>query len=96
MKQRHISKSIVCLFVFAAATNEMKLDLQYTLCTYTVADPGGCRIGRGPPPPNPPFFRPIFVFLADFCYFRARHRGIWIPGPSFSQILDPPLRTCIL
>ena len=42
-----------------------------------VADPEGGRIGRGPPP----FFRPIFVFFADFCYFRARHRGIWIPGP---------------
>ena len=42
---------------------------------------GGGRIGRAPL-----FFRPIFVFLADFCYFRARHRGIWIPGP-------PPLFT---
>ena len=49
----------------------------------TVADPGG-RIGRGPP-----FFRPIFVFLADFCYFRARHRGIWIPGPPPPLFTDP-------
>ena len=31
------------------------------------------------------------IILADFFYFRARHRGIWIPGPPFSQILDPPL-----
>ena len=52
-----------------------------------VADPRGGRIGRGPP-----FFWPIFVFLEDFFYFRARHRGIWIPGPPFSQILDPPLK----
>ena len=39
----------------------------------------------------PPFFRLIFVFLADFFFFRAEHRGIWIPGPPFLQILDPPL-----
>ena len=32
-----------------------------------------------PPPP-----------LSDFSGL-ARHRGIWIPGPPFSQILDPPL-----
>ena len=45
---------------------------------HPVADPGG----GGPNRPRPPFFRPIFVvFFADFCYFRARHRGIWIPAP---------------
>ena len=26
-----------------------------------------------------PLFSADFCFLADFCYFRARHRGIWIP-----------------
>ena len=55
---------------------------------YAVADPrGGAESAAAPPP----LFRPIFFFGADFCYFRARHRGIWIPGPPFSQILDPPL-----
>ena len=44
--------------------------------------------GGGPNRPRPPFFWPIFVFLADFCYYWARHRGIWIPGPP-----PPPLFT---
>ena len=61
-------------------------------CYIAVADPGG----EGPNRPRPPFFLGrFFFFFADFCYFRARHRGIWIPGPPppppFSQILDPPL-----
>ena len=37
---------------------------------------------RVPPPPSPHWT--TFSCL-------ARHRGIWIPGPPFSQILDPPL-----
>ena len=59
---------------------------------HAVADPGG----GGPNRPRPP------LFSADFCFFwpiladfRARNRGIWITGPPFSQILDPPL-TCTL
>ena len=46
------------------------------------------RIQGGPnrPRPPPPFSADFFFFLADFCYFRARHRGIWIPGhPLFTD-----------
>ena len=57
------------------------------------------RIGRGPsfwrsfffifgfPPPPPPIPR-----SATFSGL-ARHRGISIPRPPFSQILDPPLKS---
>ena len=46
----------------------------------SVVDPGGGGANR-PRPPPPPFFGRFLFFLADFCYFRARHRGIWIPPP---------------
>ena len=39
-------------------------------------------VSESPPPPPPQW--------ATFSGL-ARHRGIWIPGPPFSQILDPPL-----
>ena len=54
-----------------------------------VADPRGSS-GGAESAAAPPLFRPIFVFLADFCYFRARHRGIWIAGLQQQQKLSPP------
>ena len=42
-------------------------------CSWTITLSGGSR--GWPNRPRPP------LFLADFCYFHARHRGIWIPGP---------------
>ena len=49
----------------------------------TVADPGGGRIGRGPP-----FFRPIFVFLAYFGRFsgaESRNLDSRPPPPLFTD-----------
>ena len=93
----------MCLYCFNASTaREEKrkycIYQAFHQCTIILSHQWRIRGGESAAaPPPPPFFWPIFVFLADFFFsFRARHRGIWIPGPPFSQILDPPLVTVLL
>ena len=57
----------------------------------TIHISGGSRGGGAESAAAPPFFGRFLFFWPILADFLARHRGIWIPGPPFSQILDPPL-----
>ena len=50
-------------------------------------------VSESPPPPPPPPPGAERLFQA---WRAARHRGIWNPGPPFSQILDPPLYIIVI